>query len=82
LPIFAKQIALDGVILSLMQLTLTEREEPRTREAELPDDSKKARKNPVEQPSRLQDCTLEALGTRCKTETTVMRRILRFPLSL
>jgi hypothetical protein len=65
-----------------MQVTLTERERPRTREAELPDDSKKARKNPVDQVSGLQDCTLEALGTRCNTETTVMKRILRFPLSL
>jgi hypothetical protein len=56
-------------------------EESRPKQTKRPDDGEKTRKNPVDRTSELPDCTLEQLGLRCNTETTVMKRILHFPLS-
>jgi hypothetical protein len=40
----------------------------------------KARENHLNQTAEVPDCTLEQLELRSNTETTVLKRILHFPL--
>jgi hypothetical protein len=61
-----------------MQEVLTR--ELRPKETEQPGACEKARTNPVDRALELPDCTLEELELRCNTETTVLKRILHFPL--
>jgi hypothetical protein len=75
---FAKQDYAHDVMLNLMQEVLTE--DVRPKETKEPGAYEKARKNRVDQGSELPDCTFEKLELRCNAETTVLKRILQFPL--
>jgi hypothetical protein len=65
-------------MLTSMQIRITEL--PRPKEAKRLGYSEQACKNPQNRALMLPGCTLKDLGARCNTETTVMKRILRFPL--
>ncbi len=52
----------------------------RPEETKGPGAGEKARKNPVDQTSELPNYTLKELELRYNTETTVLKRILHFPL--
>jgi hypothetical protein len=67
-----------GGILSLMQEMRTKESKPK--ESTQAGVGEKARKNLVDQASELPDCTFAQLELRYNTETTVLRRILCFPL--